>query len=220
MSPSPPHDDRAPTEAAIVLHSRTSTSRRGAGGAALRRLASEEAGFTSIELLVSAFVLGLVLVGVLGVLDHSVKQAPKDQERAHQIREAQVGLSRMTRELRHARQVLAPAPGTFGSAVDVFIGDRRVRYRCNEPVGDPDHPNDRACVRQEGNADASVEPTGSDPVVARVLNGETAFTAPPAGQAVSYVTARIEVPARGGLKKGHDHRVVLDDGVYFRNRGL
>jgi hypothetical protein len=33
----------------------------------------------------------------------------------------------------------------------------------------------------------------------------------------NYVTALVEVAAKGDLQNGYDHKVVLDDGFYMRN---
>jgi hypothetical protein len=50
-------------------------------------------------------------------------------------------------------------------------------------------------------------------VIDRVLNGTTVFSLTPP----DYVGATVEVAARGNLKDGYDHRVILEDGIYMRN---
>jgi hypothetical protein len=35
--------------------------------------------------------------------------------------------------------------------------------------------------------------------------------------APDYVGAKVEVAARGDLKNGYEHRIVLEDGFYMRN---
>jgi type II secretory pathway pseudopilin PulG len=170
---------------------------------------SDEAGFALVELLVVASLLVVVLGAVLALAETTQRIAPKESERAHVIREAQVGLHRMTRELRHAYQ----APTVTGSTMQAdVLGEggetKTVRYDCDEA-----HPTDGAytrCVRQVLSGGTWTAP---EVVIDRVLNGTAVFASTPP----DYVVARVEVAARGNLKDGYDHRVILDDGIYMRN---
>jgi Tfp pilus assembly protein PilW len=166
-----------------------------------------ESGFTLIETVITAATLSLVVLAILALADTTAKLAPQDQERAHAIREAQVGLHQMTRELRQAYTITANS--TTSMTVDVLVSGvaTTVSYDCAAP-----HPTDanlRRCVRTAGGS--------SSVVIDRVLPG-TVFTydafSPP-----RYVQARIEVPAKGDRAKGHKHSIVLDDGFYMRNVG-
>lgn len=185
-----------------------------------RRVATEEGGFSLVELLVVVALLSFVLAATLGIFDVAVRQAPRDQERAHAIREAQVGLYAMTRELRQAYEVKSVS----GSQMDVLVRlrgvDKRVRYRCDGDPSNPAFPSYRRCVREEASASPGAVLGAPQIVIDRVLNGASVFSPTFAGTpAVSpaYFTARIQVPARGRLKTGYTSSVVLDDGVFLRN---
>jgi type II secretory pathway pseudopilin PulG len=168
-----------------------------------------EAGFALVELLVVASLLVVVLGAILALAEMTQRIAPKENERAHVIREAQVGLHRMTRELRHAYVAPIVTGSTLQAAVLGAGGQTRtVRYDCDEA-----HPTDGAytrCVRQVLSGGTW---TGGEVVIDRVLNGTNVFSSTPP----DYVGATVEVAARGNLQEGYDHRVILDDGFYMRN---
>jgi type II secretory pathway component PulJ len=171
----------------------------------LRRVSGEEHGFTLIELMITATMLAFIVVAILAISDNTTKHAVRDQERAHVIREAQVGLHRMTRELRQAYAINSSSATSMNVQVLVNGTATQVAYDCSVV-----HPTDsslRRCMRTVG--------TQSVLVVDRVKPG-TIFTydgnSPP-----RYVQARIAIPAKGERVKGHEHTVVLDDGFYMRN---
>src|SRR3954451_9373180 len=70
----------------------------------------DESGWTLVELTIAAALLAVVLTAVLSLLDMTNRQAPGDQERAHDLRETQVGVYRMTRELRQAYSLVQTGP--------------------------------------------------------------------------------------------------------------
>ncbi len=160
----------------------------------------------------------MVLGAVLSFGEVTQRLAPRDQERSHVIREAQVGLHRMTRELRQAHLVNDRGPYFIDVQVRVNGVDTRVRYECDRPH--PVEPAYRRCLRfVNGGATGEL-------VVDRVLN---AADMPPdpvfsyttdAGGNVAHVEARVELPARGDLKLGHGHRITYADGFYPRNLGV
>jgi Tfp pilus assembly protein PilX len=170
---------------------------------------SGAAGYALVELLVVASLLVIVLGAILALGETTQRIAPKESERALVIREAQVGLHRMTRELRHAYQTPTVSGSTMEAAVLAANGaTRTVRYDCDEA-----HPTDSAytrCLRQVLSGGTW---SAGEVVIDRVLNGTTVFSSTPP----DYVSATVEVAARGGLKDGYDHRVILDDGIYMRN---
>jgi type II secretory pathway pseudopilin PulG len=169
---------------------------------------SGEAGYALTELLVVASLLVIVLGAILTLGETSQRIAPQETERAQVIREAQVGLHRMTRELRHAYQ----APTVSGSAIQATLAmggtSRTVRYECNRP-----HPTESAYTQCQRFIVTGSTQTGGEVVIDRVLNGNSVFSTP----STSYVRALVEVAARGDLRDGYDHKVVLDDGFYMRN---
>jgi type II secretory pathway pseudopilin PulG len=171
---------------------------------------SAEAGYALIELMVVASLLVIVLGAMLTLGETSQRIAPKETERAQVIREAQVGLHRMTRELRHASQASVGGGSAITAVVPRGTTNLTVRYECNRP-----HPTDSAYTQCQRFTVSGGNQTGGEVVVDRVLNGNSVFSVPTGS--TNYVRALVEVAARGDLRDGHDHRVVLDDGIYMRN---
>jgi hypothetical protein len=170
---------------------------------------SGEAGYGLVELMMVSSLLIIVLGAILALGETTQRIAPKESERAHVIREAQVGLHRMTRELRHASQAPTVTGSTIQATVLVAGGiPRTVRYDCDEA-----HPTDSAYTRCLRHVLSGSTWTGGEVVIDRVLNGATVFSLTPP----DYVGAKVEVAARGNLKDGYDHRVILEDGIYMRN---
>lgn len=202
----------------------------------LRRVAHDESGVTLTELLVTILLLGLVLSATLSVLDTNVRSAPRDDERAIAITEAQTGLNGMVRELRQAYSV----QGWTSDSIRVLVRRRRddpvtpaveyatldVQYSCGSE-------NPGQCTRREAPVGSPLPATGK-PVILRVLNWEPSLptarrvfnfdqssdrtNAASAGAILpSYVTVRVEVPAAGERREGYSNSVVLEDGFYARN---
>jgi hypothetical protein len=184
-----------------------------------------EAGYALTELLLVSSLLAIVLGAILALGETTQRIAPRDTERAHVIREAQVGLHGMTRQLRQAADMTVPPhEAATASTLDVTLRDgTRWSFECDEP-----HPTEAGynrCVRFPFDVNG-VKQTGEGMVlIDRVLNGPagTGATNPifryemNVAGIVTYVHVSIHVPAKGGLKEGHDYDVVLDDGVYMRN---
>ena len=182
------------------------------------RARSGEAGWTLIELLVSSVILMVMLTAVLALLEATNAAAPRDQERAHDLREAQVGLYQMTRELRQAYSLVSNSAYSIEAHVWENGADHDVTYDCTGPS--PTVQGLGACVRIEttgGHQGASAvvidrllnKPgSGLSPVFAYTTNGSGRTT---------YASAHVEVPARGARTSGYGHRIVLDDGFYMRN---
>jgi prepilin-type N-terminal cleavage/methylation domain-containing protein len=194
----------------------------------LRRIADEQNGFTLIEQLVSTVVFLLVMSAVLALLESANKVAPRDQERASAITEAQIGLHRMVRELRQAERVDSLESGSItvrvrlprdnpntGTVETHSLWD--VRYTCNaETPG--------KCTRWATLAGGSYPSTG-ETVIDRIVNWQTSVPASrkvfTLGQgtaiAPQYISVRIEVPAKGERTAGHAGTVILQDGFAPRN---
>jgi type II secretory pathway pseudopilin PulG len=182
---------------------------------------SGEAGYALTELLVVASLLAIVLGAVLMLGETSQRIAPKETERAMVIREAQVGLDRMTRELREAFPAEAPdiTASRAEASVPPVVGGvaTRVVYDCDEPH--PTEPAYTRCLRYEEGAGGSL--SGGEVILDRVLNGAAGSPTPVfvrgSAPATDYVRATVEVAARGDLKDGYDHKILLEDGFYMRN---
>lgn len=144
----------------------------------------EESGWTLIELLVAMAIFTFVLGAALSLFEVSVKSAPKEQERAAAIQEAQTGLSGMTREIRDANEVFELTPNvidftTLRQGVQVHV-----RYECG--VADTSvTPALTKCQRAQGSVATPMPALGTPrTVIGRMLNGSTAdpvfaYTTPP-----------------------------------------
>lgn len=170
-----------------------------------------ENGYTVIEFVFVSLILAVVLAATLTVLDKTVEIFPEEQERAHAVRDAQVGLAEMTRELRQAYEIVTPAAGAAATGtISVNVTLRSVDYRVSF-----DCTTGGRCTRSAQTLVNGV-PTGTPVtrvVLERVTNGSTVFER----TTTNFVKARIEVPATGEKDAGDSHRVVLDDGFLARN---
>jgi type II secretory pathway pseudopilin PulG len=175
-------------------------------------LRRDEGGFTIIELLVSMSVLLLVLFATLQLLDSSSVMARQETDRAHAVREAQVGLDRMVRELRHAQTVTGTAT-TFTATLVRQGVTRTVSFTCDAPH--PTQPTTRRCLRTEGTVTSElidqVQPRAGDPPI-------FTYTAAASG-AVRHVGIRLPIRLDGGDSTGYGNaRTILRDGTGLRNR--
>jgi hypothetical protein len=181
----------------------------------LTRLLRDEKGYSLTEQLVVAAGLAVILAAILGLADLAAKTAPADRERVHAVREAQVEIDKMTRELRAAHAItIDPLKATAtvlkgGVAVTVV-------YDCSaSPVNGL-----RKCVRTQTGGTAGPALT----VLPRVANAASrpVFAATQRADATgvgwtTYVRVLVEVPSRGERTTGGKARTVLDDGFYLRN---
>jgi prepilin-type N-terminal cleavage/methylation domain-containing protein len=200
-------------------------------GSLRARLAQEERGMTLPEVLVSIVIFSVVLLAILGLNDTATKIVPKDTERGLAIREAQSGLDRMVRELRQAYRVVGTSPSSMQVQVRLKRDDpstptvethvsRTVEYDCG--VGQSGR-----CMRREAPIGQAL-PAGGEMVIDRILNSDYDLADPndrpvfgydesPNPIQPTYVTVRIEVPAKGERAQGHKHTIVLEDGFHLRN---
>lgn len=191
----------------------------------LRKIVSEQAGVSLVELLVAQTVFLLVMGAALSMLDTQTKVAPRDRERAFAMRELQVGLDKMVRELRHTETVLVASANQMEVELTRNGVLRRVGYKCDQALAadDPSNPYDqtyRRCVRVEGPAGAALPAydTGRT-VIDRVLTGTDIFTYNAAAPAQStYIKTTLTVPSRGERKESNSHNIVLKDGFFMPNR--
>ena len=181
------------------------------------RLRRQE-GVTLIELLVATGIFLILLGAVLALLSASNKVAAQDQERTHAIRDTQVGVYRMTRELRQAYSIVQNTPHKMEVHVWVAGADHDVTYDCTgtssagPPLGQ--------CVRFETTASGQTPPTT---VVDRLVNAPSSGRPPVftydvngSGQ-TTYARVHVETPAKGERQDGYGYRVVFDDGFFMRN---
>ena len=181
----------------------------------LSRLRRDQRGFTLIEQLVVLACMSFIVAAIVGVMEVAERVVPQDTERAHQVRTAQTGLDRMSRELRHAYSLTV----TGGNVVDANVAFRNrtysVKYDCSGLM--PGSTTARRCVRTQTGGGPAAET-----VIPHVVNPSTrpifTATARDATSGTTYVRAAVEVKAAGKRKAGQTHRIVLEDGFYLRNR--
>jgi type II secretory pathway pseudopilin PulG len=170
------------------------------------RVCRDESGFTLIELLLTASMLTVILGATLAFLDAGTRAAPRDDERAAVVRDTQVGLHRMTRELRQTTALTSWTSTSIEADVVTYGGTAHVTYDCNVA-----HPTDSAlkrCVRTSSGV--------QEVVVDRITSGTFTYT----GSPPRFAELKVVAPARGSLREGHTHSVVLSDGFYMRNRDV
>jgi Tfp pilus assembly protein PilV len=187
-------------------------------GSAVARLRAEESGFTLVELLVSSSLLVVILGAVLALLATTNKVQARDQERTHAVRDTQVGIYRMTRELRQAYSIVSSSGYTIRAHVWEQGVDHDVTFDCSgtSSAGPPYGQ----CVRFETGSSGQGPSTV---VIDRLLNSSSSgkppvfsFVANGSGR-TTYATVHLETPAKGARADGYLYTVVYDDGFYMRN---
>lgn len=181
----------------------------------LLRSVRDQRGFTLVEQLVVSAGLVVILGAIMGLADLAAKSAPTDRERVHAVREAQVDLDKMVRELRKAHAITIEPFKATAQLLDGGV-TATVTYDCTASAG----PGLRRCVRSQTGGTSPPAQT----VLPRVANGSTrpVFTAqqrPDTSNVgwTTYVRVILEVPSSGERATGGKARTVLDDGFYLRN---
>ncbi len=191
----------------------------------LREVGSQQAGFSLMELLVAQALFLVVMGAAVTMLDTQSKLAPRDKERASAMREAQVGLAGIVRELRQTRTVIFASASRFEVELERDGVLRRVGYKCDQPsaVDDPDNPFDQTylrCVRVEGPAGSSLPSYSSGRTVLSRLKSGTVFTYSPTSASPTYVGTTVRLPSRGERKESNGADFVLNDGFTMPNRNI
>ena len=170
--------------------------------ARLRARMAAEGGWTLIELLVAMAIFTFVMGAALSLFGNTVKSAPKEHDRAIAVREAQTGLSGMTREVRNAYDIVELTRNVIDFLVTRQGVHKRVRYECG--VTDTDvTPALKKCERSE----ATLSSRTQDPLPAtgtprKVSDG--CSTAPAADPVFSYT-----MPPEGASGSGRRSRRLL-----------
>jgi type II secretory pathway pseudopilin PulG len=177
------------------------------------RLHRDERGFSLVEQLVVCAGLTIILAAILGLSEVATKLAPTDRERVHAVRDAQVSLDKMTRELRTAHAItIEPFKAT--ATVLKNGASTTVTYDCSGAAVN----GLRTCTR------AQTGISGTTKAIERIANPDArpVFTAQTRNDTTgnpwtTYVRTLIEVPSKGERSTGGTSNVVLDDGFYLRN---
>jgi prepilin-type N-terminal cleavage/methylation domain-containing protein len=172
----------------------------------LPRRLQDQSGFTLVELLVAMpialIVLSMAMLAV-GVVARSEQRA---REHSEALRAQQVGLERMTRELREATSFRFLTSQVVEFDAYVRSGGagtlRKIRYDCSSGT---------ECIRQEGPVGGAVAGSG---VIIDALENPDVFEPTP-----DFVNPRfVGVVAR--VRIADDRRLItLRDGVELRNLG-
>jgi prepilin-type N-terminal cleavage/methylation domain-containing protein len=181
--------------------------------AVLSRMAKQQRGFTLIETLVAASLMTVLLGAVLSMSATSQKIAPKDQERAYGLQDAQTGLYSMTRELRQSYGINAITATQMDVNVRKGGVAKRVVYDCNQTSAKV------ATMKQCSRWEVVGGIAGTKVPVVPIISSAT-FTYTPSSGTPTFVQVKINIPAKGELKIGDRHTLVLDDGFYMRNLDL
>ncbi len=158
-------------------------------------------------------LLAIVLSAALTLLERTWALEPADQEWNHAVRESQVGLYRMTRELRQGTNISMSS--AYVISADVKEGSpaatQHVLYQCDQSS---------TCTRKSTTAPAAAPTTGAGgvPVINNVKNQALSlpvFTQP----STNYFQVAIKVPSQGKLKTtGSFHTITFSDGFFARNQ--
>lgn len=199
---------------------------------------ASQAGFTLIEMLVSAILSIVVLTAVLSALEASQNAQSRDQEWALVIQEARTGLATMTHEIRQAYKIKPEETTHTKITFYATIASKswEIQYNCAEPQAGTEY---HECVRRaaqfavqgEPGKEEEVPPTSLPatgvPVIKDVINGtEKPILQELLPNAITpdLVTIQLLVPAAGTLKlagaSAHRHNVTLSDAAYIRDMAL
>lgn len=189
----------------------------------LREVGAQQAGFSLMELLVAQGLFLVVIGASLSMLDTQTKLAPRAEERGFAMREAQVGLGSIVRELRHTKTVVFASSSRFEVELERNGTQRRVGYKCDQPsaIDDSDNPYDQTylrCVRVEGPAGTALPSYGTGRTVIDRLLASTVFSYSPDPANPTYVATTVRLPSRGERKESNSHEFVLNDGFFMPNR--
>lgn len=196
---------------------------------ALPRLAGER-GYTLVEMLV-AMVLGIVVVGgPIALIIVSLSQQNATSSRTVAARQAEVGLERLTRDLRQAQNLPDPTTGVNATPVTVTYGSGSSTATLNV---DPNGAASGAVVWTRSAAGACTRKQGSAAAVP-LINGVTSATFTPLARDGTTLTSgstdpaflniQIKVQVTSQLDAGQTHAVsgvnhpiTVQDGVALRN---
>jgi prepilin-type N-terminal cleavage/methylation domain-containing protein len=185
----------------------------------LRAGAADQRAFSLIETMFTVVLLSVVLGAILSLSNAAQRVVPREEALAYSLRDAQVSLDKMTRQLRQAQAVTSATATSMDVNVPVrgVPGTvRRILFDCNEP-----HPTVaglKQCISRTY-VGATIGPKVT--VIPRVTSAS--FTYSPAGATPpanppKFAQLTLRVPASGErTKDGYTHAVFLDDGFYMRN---
>ena len=197
-------------------------------GVATAGLVDDQSGMTLIELLVAAALLTIVLGATLAPMNTSATIEKRDVALAEAIRDGQIGLQRMVREVRQAYSIREHrrtrstsrstwATRTFASSTSATCPTPRRRATRTAS-------SYRRCVRIQAIGNGALPSLASGEVVIdRLLNGTNAdpvFTYTPNTISPKFIAAKIESDAGDATSPVFRHAMTFEQGLYLRNLNL
>jgi type II secretory pathway pseudopilin PulG len=169
-----------------------------------RRLRDEQSGFTLVELLVAMPIALLVISMAMLAVATAVRGEQSAREHSEALRTQQVGLERMTRELREATSFnfLTSQQVEFTAWLRSAGGLRRIGYDCTSGT---------SCARSEGPVSGAFTSTRT---IIEGLQNPDVFAPQPDFVNPRYVAivAQVRIAANRRV-------ITLRDGVELRNLG-
>jgi prepilin-type N-terminal cleavage/methylation domain-containing protein len=162
-------------------------------------------GFTLVELLIAATLMGLLLTASLAVLTAIERGQREVGSRTDELSRARAGIERMTREIRQANEVRSVTTSSLEvttltyAAGSTTPANAVVRYACSGST----------CTRQVGSAAATT-------IVPNVTNPDAVFTSSALNGKINYVAFSITMRTQGAAR-GSTGSITLADGVQLRN---
>lgn len=189
-------------------HHRTGSYSHGRLERGVRLRLSQERGTTSLfELLVAVPVMLVVLISVFALYQLSVRGGDRTNNRVRSLQQQQIGVERISRELRQATAV-TPVSGQVVD-VETYVTPsggsgavpRHVRYECTTG----------SCKRYEGPSGGATFTSGPVSVITDIQNSNV-FEMKPDSINPNFVALVVDV----GVKDA-SHPIRLSGGVAFKN---
>ena len=200
---------------------RTRASRQDPTDARRGRDPRGEAGFTLPELLITIAMLSGIMAALAGIFTSSGPVAGREQSRALGIMDAQVGLARMTRDLRQAQTINSATSTAVDFNATIGGVTQRILYDCS--TYEPGTTYKRCVKATSSNLTVAPSASAGAPTIVRLLNGSSpVFAYTPNASAPTYVSVHVVVPRDGGYEEqgvGYENNISFDGGVYLPNRG-
>lgn len=182
--------------------------------AELRRRAHEQRGVSLIEVMITAALLSLILTAILSLSENAQRLIPKQEALAFTLRDSEVALDRMTRELRHAYALNSATATGMDVSVRIRGVNRRVAFDCNQP-----HQSVSGLKRCVRRVYSGATPGPMETVIPKVESATFTYE-PPGIIPPRFVRINLKVPAAGDRADGHPFDISLDTGIYLRNLGV
>jgi prepilin-type N-terminal cleavage/methylation domain-containing protein len=173
----------------------------------------DERGFTLVELLIATVITMLVLFVTLALADFAIQTEPEIADRNTKIRQAQVVVERMVREVRQAYDVIAATSSsltvlTYANRAACGSGGLDTARRCQVVYSCSGGTCTRTASEEDGTA------TGPARQIVSGLSSDAIFSYTPSAADAQAVSVTVELPADDG---SGDDAITVTDGAVMRN---